>query len=342
MENWIMCENEDSNIILSTRVRLARNLKGYPFPNKISKEKAEEVIAKVKEVLLTNDYLKGKINILNLSDINDIEKDIYFENHLISKKLIENKEISALAIDDKEIMSIMINEEDHVRLQLICGGLHLKELYEEVNKMDDILEEKLDFAYDANLGYLTACPTNTGTGLRASVMLHLPALCMTKEIDNIFAAIGKVGITIRGMYGEGSKGYGSIFQISNQITLGQSEDEIINGLTAMIYQIIEKENLARKQLKEQYNYEIQNKVMRALGILKSAIILDYRECMELLSLVRLGNDLGFIENVNKELLNRLMIQASVPVIKSKFDEDVRSREINIYRAKIFREQLKDM
>ena len=184
-----------------------------------------------------------------MNSIDPVKMNSYFEKHLISEKLILNKDKSAFILDKDEIVSIMINEEDHLRMQYIVGGLNLKKAYEEVDKIDNLLEEKLEFVFDSNLGYLTACPTNAGTGLRASVMLHLPALNETKEIESVFNAVSKIGMTIRGLYGEGSKGYGNIFQISNQITLGPSEEEIINGLNAMVYQIIEKEKMAREKKK---------------------------------------------------------------------------------------------
>ncbi|GAA0123788.1 MAG: protein arginine kinase [Clostridium argentinense] len=341
MENWIKAHSENDDIVLSSRIRLARNIKGYPFPNKLSKEKAMEIVKKVESAFYTSSYINENFKTVDMNSIDPVKMNSYFEKHLISEKLILNKDKSAFILDKDEIVSIMINEEDHLRMQYIVGGLNLKKAYEEVDKIDNLLEEKLEFVFDSNLGYLTACPTNAGTGLRASVMLHLPALNETKEIESVFNAVSKIGMTIRGLYGEGSKGYGNIFQISNQITLGPSEEEIINGLNAMVYQIIEKEKMAREKLKSQYKYELEDRIMRSLGILKSAVLLNSKECMDLLSNVRFGIEMGIIDNIDKRMLNELMVETGAATLQLNANSTFDKRERDLNRARIVRNKLQN-
>lgn len=342
MENWIKAHSANDDIVLSSRIRLARNIKGYPFPNKLSKDKAMEIIKKVESAFYTSSYINENFKTINMNNIDAMEINSYFEKHLISDNLITNKDISAFILDKDEIVSIMINEEDHLRMQYIIGGFNLKKAYEEIDKIDNLLEEKLEFVFDSDLGYLTACPTNAGTGLRASVMLHLPALHESKEIENVFNAVSKIGMTIRGLYGEGSKGYGNIFQISNQITLGPSEEEIINGLNAMVYQIIEKEKLAREKLKSQYKYELEDKIMRSLGVLKSAVLLNSKECMDLLSNVRFGVEMGIINNMDKTILNELMVEIGAATLQLNANSTLDKRERDLNRAKIVRNKLQNL
>ncbi|NEU06417.1 protein arginine kinase [Clostridium senegalense] len=337
MENWINAEGLKDNVILSSRIRLARNLKGYPFPNKINKETADEIIKNIEDAFYSNENSKEEFKTIRLDEKTEIEKEMLFQKHIVSKSLLKNKDIGSVILNSNESISVMINEEDHLRIQGISSGLSLKEIYENINRIDNIIEEKLEFAYDSDIGYLTACPTNVGTGVRASVMVHLPCLCITKEIENAFNAVSKMGMTIRGLYGEGSKGYGNIFQISNQITLGPTEEEIINGLNAMIYQIIDKEKEARTRLMDRYKYEMKDRIMRARGILSTAIIIDYKESMELLSMIRLGIELDLIKDISKTTLNKLLIDISLPALQDKFKDEIKNDNINFYRAIVIKE-----
>jgi protein arginine kinase len=262
------------------------------------------------------------------------------EKNLVSTNLIENFEKSAVLLNDDTTVSIMINEEDHIRLQVIYPGLQLREAYDMASKIDDVLEERVDYAYNQKLGYLTVCPTNIGTGIRASVMIHLPALSMTGNINGVLNAVTQVGLTIRGMYGEGSDVQGNIFQISNQITLGLSEEEIVSNLIAVTRQIIAKEKAARKRLVEANLTQLEDNAWRSLGILRNARILSSKECLNLISNVRLGVELGIIEGIDSLVLNELMINTQPATLMkiegSELDTELRDTK----RAKYVRERLK--
>ena len=233
----------------------------------------------------------------------------------------------------------MINEEDHIRLQCISAGLNLRESYDLANKIDDLIEESIEYAFDEKIGYITACPTNLGTGLRGSVMIHLPALTMNNEMNGILKALTQVGMTIRGLYGEGSKALGNIYQISNQITLGLSEEDIISNLEAVVNEIIGQENATRSRLYSTYRYELEDKIYRSLGILKSAVLLNLNECLELLSSVRMGVELGIIKDIDKCLLNKLLIETQPASLQLTFNSKLNEKEISINRARLVRERL---
>lgn len=279
MKNWITNETEASDIIISSRVRIARNIKGKLFPHKVDLEHGRELVKDIEKIYLN---INGNTSI-HLWEIDKLKQSYYLEKHLISSKLIENFNKGAFIHNEDETVSTMINEEDHIRIQCISSGFNLEEAYRNANFIDDLLEENIDFSFYEKFGYITACPTNVGTGLRVSAMIHLPVLTMNNEINNLFSAITQLGMTIRGLYGEGSKAYGNLYQVSNQITLGQTEEEIILNLKAVVYQIVNQENHFREKLMSKYKYEIQDKVYRALGVLKNSILLDSRECLKLLS-----------------------------------------------------------
>lgn len=253
--------------------------------------------------------------------------------------MIDNSSKAAFILDDKETISIMINEEDHVRIQCITGGLNLEEVYDVSEKIDDLLEENLEYAFDEKLGYLTACPTNVGTGLRASVMLHLPSLSLNNQINGLLNALAQVGMTIRGLYGEGSKAIGNIYQISNQVTLGRSEEEILSNLKALVLQIINQEIISRENLMKKYKYELEDKIYRALGVLKSAVLLNSSECLKLLSDVRLGVEMGIIKDVNGITLNKLLVESQPATIQKIYGESLSNKDRDFNRAKFVREKL---
>jgi protein arginine kinase len=264
----------------------------------------------------------------------------FVEKHLVSNKLIENNSKSAFIVNNEQTASIMINEEDHIRLQCISAGFSLEDILDYSNKIDDLIEEKIDYAFDEKLGYLTACPTNLGTGLRASVMIHLPVITMNNEINGILNALTQVGMTIRGLYGEGSGAYSNIYQISNQVTLGISEKDIVANLTAVVRQLINQENISREQATGTYKYELQDKIFRSLGILKTARIIDSKECLKLLSNVRMGVEMGIIDNISKKVLNYLLVNTQPATLGKLFDNKLGAKELNIKRAEYIREKLK--
>lgn len=340
MKNWLETKSENSNVVISSRIRLARNLKDIPFPNKLSENDAKDIVKKVEDAFYSVPYMEEQYKTIYLWQSDDTSNTGCLEKHLISKKLINNKNKAAFILGNDETVSIMLNEEDHIRLQSITGGLKLKEAYDYINKSDDLLEEKLDYAFDEKLGYLTSCPTNLGTGLRASVMIHLPALTMNKEIAGLLNGLTQVGMTIRGLFGEGSQGEGNIYQISNQVTLGLSEEEILTNLTGVINQIINQERLTRDRILSKKKYELEDKIFRSAGILKSAIMLTSKEALNLLSNVRLGVEMGIIKDVDKTVLNKLLVEIQPATIQKSFKEMLTDKQRDLKRAELVKESLK--
>ncbi|MCY6957330.1 protein arginine kinase [Clostridium brassicae] len=342
MKNWLDTETDNTDMVISSRIRLARNIKDIPFPNKLNEEQGKDVVKNIEDAFYSVPYTEQQYKTIYLWQSDNVLNNSYLEKHLISSKLINNKDKAAFMLSNDETASIMINEEDHIRLQSITGGLNLKEAYEYTNKLDDLLEEKLEYAFDERLGYLTACPTNVGTGLRASVMVHLPALTINREIVGLLNGLTQVGMTIRGLYGEGSQGEGNIYQISNQITLGLSEEEILTNLTGIVNQVINQEKLTRDQIYSKRKYELEDKILRSVGILKSAVILSSREALNLLSNVRLGVEMGIIKDVNKKVLNKLFLDIQPATMQKKFQDKFNDKERDIKRAKLVKESLKSV
>lgn len=340
MENWLNNKDKDEGLVLSSRIRLARNIREVPFPEKLSSQDGIKLVNDINNAFCSVDALSNQFKCIHLWE-NDKNSNVeYLEKHLISKKLIENSNKSAFFINANETVSIMVNEEDHIRLQGITGGFNLEKAYEELNEIDDLLEEGVDYAFDEKLGYLTACPTNLGTGMRASVMMHLPALSMNNEMSGILNALTQIGITIRGMFGEGSAALGSLYQISNQITLGISENDIISNLKAVVNQIINQENLSREQLAKKYKYELEDKIYRSLGILKNAVLLDENECLKLLSNVRMGIEMELIKDTDINLLDSLIVDTQMATIRRIYSKDMSKKDENVKRAEYVKEKLR--
>lgn len=337
MENWITGVNNDS-IVISSRIRLARNIKGEAFPYRLDEEESRKIINDVEKAFYPEPSSEFKT--INLWEQDKMTQQTFLEKHLISHKLLSNSKNAAFIVNKDETISIMVNEEDHIRLQCITAGFNLKEAYEVADKLDDKLEESLQYAFHEKLGYLTACPTNVGTGLRASLMIHLPALSMNSEMNGVLKALTQVGMTIRGLYGEGSEALGDFYQISNQITLGLREEEIITNLTAVANQIINQENIAREQMLKKYKYELEDKLLRSLGLLRSAVLLNSKECLFNLSNVRLGVDLGIINGIDKKTLNNLLVDIQPASLQSKSNEKLSEKERDLKRAEMVREILK--
>lgn len=339
MDNWIESKGTETNIVLSSRIRLARNLMNFSFPEKLPDEKGKAVIKQVEEAFHVSSPLKNEFKSIYLWEQDENINKSYVEKHFISPKLLQNSRKAAFLLNKEETVSIMLNEEDHIRLQVISAGFNLEEIYAYADKLDNLLEENLDYAYDEELGYLTACPTNIGTGMRASVMVHLPALSINNEMNGVFNAVTKVGMTIRGLYGEGSRAEGDLFQISNQITLGLSEEDIINNLKAVVNQIINQESWSREQILKAYKYELEDKIFRSLGILKTAVLLDSKECLNLLSNVRMGVEMGIIKDVDKRVLNSLLIDTQPASLQQIFNSNLSEKMRDFNRAKLVRDKL---
>lgn len=337
MNNWINGNTDSNNIVLSSRVRIARNLDKVPFPHKLSEDESKDVISKVQDGFFKAIKDKESFRLINLDEISKDEIQYYVEKHVISKKLSENKN-GAFILNKDETLSIMINEEDHLRIQSITSGLNIKEAYDEANKIDDFLEQNLNYGFDEDIGYVTACPTNLGTGLRASAMLHLPAITLNNEMNGVLKALTQMGMTIRGIYGEGSKAEGNIYQVSNQITLGISEEEIIRNLQGTVSQIVNQEIKTRELVNNKFKYELEDKIFRSLAILKNSRLLSTEEGLELLSNVRLGVEMGIIENITQQFLNELLVDCQPSSLKRILCKDLSNNEINFQRAKLVRER----
>lgn len=303
---WLKGTGPNSDIVVSSRVRLARNLQGHSFTQWENKKELRETMEKLQHVISTAELLKNHLWI-HMADINDVDKQFLLERHLISREHVIHPEYKAVAIGDREAISVMINEEDHLRIQVMQSGFDLQECWRIADRLDSTFHKGAKFAFSPEWGYLTACPTNTGTGLRASVMLHLPALVMTRQMARVLQAITKLGMTARGLYGEGTEAEGNFFQISNQITLGSSEGDIIDNLERIIRQVVGHEENARKTLMKQNREMLQDKVWRATGTLKSAYIISSKETMALLSMVRLGVDMGIVNDIDRRAVNELFI-----------------------------------
>src|SRR5690625_3135505 len=336
---WMRRGGPDSDIVLSTRIRLARNFQDKVFP----------VIAEEKELAIITEFFKEHYNkksflhyksleLINISDLSHVEKRVLIEKHLISPYLVKAKESSVL-ISKNEQVSIMINEEDHIRIQLYFPGFQLNTALSEAFQFDDWLEEKIDYAFDEKKGYLTSCPTNVGTGMRASVMIHLPALVITKNINRMIPAINQLGFVVRGIYGEGSEAQGNIFQISNQITLGKSEEDIVEDLQSIIGKLVEQERETRQHLLKQSATMLEDRVFRSYGILKHSRIMESSEAANRISNVRLGIDLGLIKGISHSILNELMVLTQPGFLQQYANKALTANERDVLRATLIRDRL---
>lgn len=335
---WMTSDGEHSDIVMATRVRLARNLKGYLFPIASTEEDALAVDKLVVGALLDGEN-GDTYSYLKMADLSQLDREVLVEKHLISPQLAHPERSGAVMLAEDETISVMVNEEDHVRIQCIYPGLQLTEAYEQANAVDDVLEKELPYAFDETFGYLTSCPSNTGTGMRASVMMHLPALTMTKQIDQIIPAISRMGIVVRGSYGEGSKALGNVYQVSNQVTLGKSEQEILEELGNITTRLIAHERQSRKGLLENSRIALEDRLFRSLGTLTYARLLQTGEAARCLSDVRLGIDLGLIEDIDVSIMNELMIFMQPGFLQQYAETELTQEERDIFRARLFRERL---
>ena len=332
MSNWYKNATEIEDVAVSSRIRLARNLKGLPFPSKMTSEQRIELNQKVKKAILeSNTPFAKSLKYIDMRDVPETQKYAMVERHIISPEFAGITEPSAIILSADESISIMIGEEDHIRIQVILSGHNLTGAYDIAEQIDSLLCANLPFAFDSRLGFLTECPTNLGTGLRASVMLHLPALEWGGQIEELGNSIGKIGFTVRGLYGEGSKSAAALYQVSNQITLGLSENNALDNLKIITTQLIEKELEARKKLKKT---ELEDICFRSLGTLQNARILTSDEMMNLLSSVKLGKSMGIL-NIEASPI-RVLIEAQPYMLMQKYGiMEPQDRDIN--RANMVRE-----
>lgn len=338
MSEWLKGTGADSDVVISSRVRLARNLEKYPFPNWGKTAQSAEVSNKVEAAVGASALLK-KTTFIKLAEMDNVDKQFLIERHLMSHEHGQKPDSKALVIDDQEKMAIMVNEEDHLRVQVMQSGFDLMGAWGIINQIDDDLSARLKFAFSPEWGYLTACPTNTGTGMRGTVMLHLPGLVLTHQINKVLSAVSKLGFNTRGFYGEGTEAVGNFFQISNLVSLGHMENEIIDNINGLIRQILEQERQARNVLMAQHKAMLEDKIFRSLGILSSAHIISSQETIELLSMVRLGVDIGMVKDIDRSNVNELFI-ITQPAHLQKFEgKKLSPQERDVKRAEIIRTKL---
>lgn len=336
MGSWYNSHVPEDDIVVSTRIRLARNLPGIPFPARMTNEQRRELNLKVKSAIEdSNTPFSKSLKYIDMGDIPHTEIQAMVERHIISPEFAAENSERAIILSSDESISIMIGEEDHVRIQVILGGLQLEEAYDTAERLDALLYGSLHFAFDRNLGFLTECPTNLGTGLRASVMLHLPVIESSGEISRLADSVGKIGFTVRGMYGEGSKAKASMYQVSNQITLGISEKNALDNLKIITQQLIEKERGEREGLNR---IKLEDMCFRALGTLQNCRILSSEEMMNLLSLIKLGLSMGIIKS--DVLPVKLLVEGQTYMLMKKYGQ-MEPEERDIYRANLMREALKN-
>ncbi len=340
MLKWYEQSASDSDVVISSRVRLARNLVTYPFSSKIVEEQAAALVNEVKQIAgALSEKENRRFYACNISTLSDIDKIAMVERHIVSPLLAEKEQTTGLILADDESVSIMINEEDHVRIQAIVGGMNLEQAYAEADRIDDIAYEKLQFAYDEKYGYLTACPTNAGTGMRASCMMFLPALTSARMIQKLIEEVGKYGVTIRGIYGEGTKSLGSIYQISNQKTMGISESEIIENLKRIVLQVVKQERKRREYMLSVSSDEIQDQVFRSYGVLKYARQISSDDAMTLLSQLKFGADCGLIRFEREFNIHKLMMGVQPGSLQWTLGKNVGSLTRDQARAEYIRKEL---
>jgi protein arginine kinase len=340
---WLRGTGPESDVVVSTRIRLARNLADYPFTNRASLTHKAEIVSRVREAIARAE-LPYTLEYLDVPTLPALDRQFLVERQLISRELAAVLDgPRGVAFESaRESASVMINEEDHLRLQVLRSGFALDEAWTDIDRLDDALEARLFYAFHSQFGYLTACPTNVGTGLRASVMLHLPALGLTKQIEKVFRALQKINLAVRGLHGEGSRAFGDLYQISNQVTLGKSEAKILGEIKEVIQTIVQYERQARTALLKERRQAEQDRVARALGTLGSATMITAEETMELLSIVRLGIHLRLIDDLPATCVNQLFIQTQAAHLQKLVGHPLDGEERNAQRAKYLKARLREL
>ncbi|NLN17205.1 MAG: protein arginine kinase [Firmicutes bacterium] len=336
---WMKGAGPEQDVVIGSRIRLARNIRGIPFPGAASHEDRAKVLEMVKGATALAKNL-GQIEFVRLEEVSPLDRRLLVERHLISPQLAAQEKDRAVILRDDEAVSIMVNEEDHIRIQVLFPGMQLMDAWEMCSRLDDLYSEQLDFAFSPDLGYLTACPTNLGTGLRASVMLHLPGMTITDQIRRMLTAMGSFGLVVRGLYGEGTEVVGNIYQLSNQVTLGPSEEEIISHLENITRQIIAQEREAREALRQRG--DIEDRLYRSYGILAHARSISSHEAMELLSDVRLGIDMGLFKGLAPTILQELLVLIRPAHLQKMVGRKMDAGERDRQRAALIRERIRTL
>jgi protein arginine kinase len=337
---WLRGGGPESDIVISSRIRLARNLAAFPFTNRASSYQKAEIEALLRERISKLD-LDPKLGYLNVPSLTNLDRQFLVERQLISRELATADGPRGVALLPQETVSVMVNEEDHIRLQVMRSGFALDDAWQQIDHVDDLLEQRVNYAFSDEFGYLTACPTNVGTGMRASVMLHLPALEHTKQIEKVFRALQKINLAVRGLYGEGSRASGHFYQISNQVTLGKSETTILTEIHGVIPQIVTYERQARQSWLRDNRQSLQDKISRAYGTLCSATMMTSEETMELLSYVRLGINLGLVGDLTIPTVNELFIHTQPAHLQKLMGAALDGEERNAARARYLRSRLRE-
>jgi protein arginine kinase len=335
---WLKGSGPDSDIVISTRVRLARNISGFPFTGRATPAQRGEVL-KLAEDAIKQVHLDRSVVTLELEKLPEIKRDVLVERHLISRELASGEGPRGVTYGRGEMLSVMINEEDHLRLQWLKSGFDVDRAYEALRKVDQALEKVLPYATSERYGYLTACPTNVGTGLRASVMVHLPALTLKENIDQVFKAAQRMNHAVRGLYGEGTRAFGDMYQISNQTTLGRSEESIIEAIKAIVPRVLEFERQRRGKLYTEERSFVEDKVLRSLALMRSARRLNVQEMMSHLSMLRLGIDLRIITDVPVRTINELFILGQPSHLQESEGKLLAAAERDTLRAELVRSRL---
>ncbi len=338
---WLRGTGDESDIVISSRIRLARNLAEYPFYERMTAAEQEQVIKKVESTIENLPMLK-KSFFVNYKGLEETDRQFLLERHLISREHASDGGKKAVVVSPNEIISIMVLEEDHLRAQVFQSGLNLIQAWRLMDQLDTALEKELPYAFHPGFGYLTACPTNVGTGMRASCMVHLVGLVMTKQVGKVVQALLKLNLAARGFLGEGTEAAGNFYQFSNQQTLGQKEDEIVEGLERVMKQVVEHEKEARSYLMEKKRAQLEDQIWRSVGALKSARLMSSGEAIGLLSLMRLGVDLGFVQNLSKTNLNALFLFIQPAHLQKLMGEPLGAGERDHKRAELLRTRLKDV
>ncbi|MEW6574421.1 MAG: protein arginine kinase [Bacillota bacterium] len=340
--HWMEDGGAEADVAVSSRVRLARDLADYPFPHRLTREQAEEVIHAVRLAVDRPETVAkvGQMELTRLSELTPVERQVLVEKHLISPDFLKGDVTGkAIVLRPDEVISIMVNEEDHLRIQCLLPGLTLEECLRLASMVDDALEATLEYSFSEDFGYLTTCQTNVGTGLRASVMLHLPGLVAIRMLDEIIPGLSKLGLTVRGLYGEGTRAAGDLFQVSNQITLGRSEEDIISNLTALVRRLVTQERETRKRLYQEQRETLEDRVYRSYGILQSARVMTSEEAMRHLSDVRLGLALKIIKDPAFSVVSELMVLTQPAFLMKTAGKELKPFERDVLRARLIRERL---
>lgn len=337
---WLRNTGPECDIVISSRLRLARNLADFPFCNRASELEKREIENLLRGMLEKLD-LEEPLQYFDISKMSQLDRQFLVERQLISREHADGKGARGAAIAPREDVSLMLIEEDHLRIQVMRSGYSIRDCWEVVDKVDDMIESKVQYAFSEEFGYLTACPTNVGTGIRASVMLHLPALAMTKQIEKVFRALQKIQLAVRGLYGEGSQASGDFYQISNNITLGKTESEIISNIEVVVPQIVQYERTARRELVKENKQTLHDRVSRAYGILRTAQTISSEETMHLLSSVRMGVNLNLIEDVEINTINDLFIHTQPAHLQKLEGQPLETEERNVARASYLRRRLRN-